>query len=136
MVQVFIVDDHPAMRLALHSRLEREADLAVCGEAATAETALEQIGWAVPDLVLIDVSLPGMSGIDLARALRERHPDLPLAMLSGHGEKGYVDQAFKAGVRGYILKGGGAELAVAIRQVMRGGRYLSAELGGPGRGPG
>jgi DNA-binding NarL/FixJ family response regulator len=134
MVQVFLVDDHPMIRQSLTALLAYEGDLVVCGEAATAEMALEQIGRKLPDLVLIDVSLPGMNGIELARTLRERHPNLPLAMLSGHDEQGHVHQALEAGANGYIVKGNADELPVAIRQIMRGEWYLSPEINGPGWG--
>ena len=136
MLQIFIVEDHPIMRQSLRKLLEREADLAVCGEVATAETALEQIDLEEPDLVLIDVSLPGMSGIELTRILRDRHPDLPLAILSGHRERSYVIQALKAGAHGYILKGNARELPAAIRQIMSGERYLSHAISGLGAGRG
>lgn len=128
MTRIFIVDDHAIMRNALQSALEREPDLTVCGTATTAAEALQQAAGTGPDLVLIDVSLPDMSGIEVARRLRARYPGLPLAMLSGHGERGHVAGAFEAGVDGYILKGHSDELPAAIRQVMRGERYLSAAL--------
>lgn len=128
MANIFIVEDHPVMRQGLRSLLEREADLTICGEAPSGEAALEQIGPPLPDLVLIDVSLPGMSGIELARSLRERYPGLPLAMLSGHGEKSHVEQALAAGASGYILKGHAVNLPAAVRQVMGGKVYLSPEV--------
>jgi DNA-binding NarL/FixJ family response regulator len=128
MTQIFIVDDHPVMRSSLRSLLEREPDLTVCGEAATARTALAEAPGAKPDLVLIDVSLPDMSGIELARELHSRHPELPLAMLSGHGEKSHVEQALQAGARGYILKGHADDLPEAVRRLVRGERYLSSGI--------
>jgi DNA-binding NarL/FixJ family response regulator len=128
MIRIFIVDDHPVMRKVLRSLLEREPDLTVCGEAATAQAALVHADQSEPDLVLIDVSLPGMSGIELARELKARHPNLPLAMFSGHNTESHVDQAFQAGVSGYILKERANELPLAIRQIMRGERYLSPEV--------
>jgi DNA-binding NarL/FixJ family response regulator len=128
MVKIFIVEDHPIMRQSLRALLERETDLVVGGEAGSGENALEQIDQEIPDLVLIDVSLPGMNGIELAGLLRERYPELPLVMLSGHREKSHVDQAFRAGAHGYILKGHGRELPPAIRQIMRGERYLSSAI--------
>jgi DNA-binding NarL/FixJ family response regulator len=116
------------MRSSLRSLLEREPDLTVCGEAATARTALAEAPGAKPDLVLIDVSLPDMSGIELARELHSRHPELPLAMLSGHGEKSHVEQALQAGARGYILKGHADDLPEAVRRLVRGERYLSSGI--------
>jgi DNA-binding NarL/FixJ family response regulator len=108
--------------------LDQQPDLVVCGEAATAAAALDQVVEAQPDLVLIDISLPDMNGIALARILRERHPALPLAMLTGHRGRRYVEQALAAGVRGYILKGQAHLLPLAIRQLVQGEPYLSAEI--------
>lgn len=128
MTKIFLVDDHPFIRQMVRSQLEREPDLSVCGEASTAAEALAAIKEDLPDLMLIDVSLPGMSGIELARLLHEKYPHLHLAILSGHGEKTHVDQALEAGGRGYVLKGNAAELPGAIRQVLRGEQYLSPSL--------
>jgi DNA-binding NarL/FixJ family response regulator len=130
MVQIYIVEDHPVMRASLRALLDQQTDMAVCGEAATAEAALGQVDGAAPDLVIIDIALPGSSGIELARSLHARHPDLALVMFSGHREKSHVDQALEAGARGYIVKGSAGELATAIRQVVGGALYLSPEIGG------
>ena len=131
-VQILLVDDNLILRQALRALLEREPDFTICGEADTASAALEQAAETQPDLVLIDVFLPDRSGIDLARMLRQRLPDVTLAMLSGHRDKHLVDYALDAGAVGYILKGRAAELPRAIRQVMRGERYLSPEIDGSG----
>lgn len=128
MIRVFIVEDHPIMRQSLRTLLDREEDLLVCGEAPTAEDALQGIESEQPDLVLIDVSLPGMNGIQLVRALQEQIPTVALAMLSGHGGAAHVDQALRAGARGYILKGRAAELPGAIRQLVSGAVYVSSEI--------
>ena len=125
MTRLFIVEDHPVMRQSLRAFLRRQADIDFCGEAATAEAALGQLEEARPDLVLIDVSLPGMSGLDLLELIRQRHPDLLCVMLSGHGERSHVDHALMAGARGYILKGDTDELAGALRKVIQGETYLS-----------
>jgi DNA-binding NarL/FixJ family response regulator len=125
MTRLFIVEDHPVMRQSLRAFVKRQADLDVCGEADTGEAALEQIAQTQPDLVLIDVSLPGMSGLDLLETLRERYPHLPCVMLSGHGERSHVDHALMAGARGYILKGDTDELVEALHKVIQGETYLS-----------
>jgi DNA-binding NarL/FixJ family response regulator len=127
--RIFIVDDHPIMRQVLHTLLKREANLLVCGEAGTAQVALEQIPIAEPDIVLIDVSLPGMNGIELTYELQKLYPNLPLAILSGHNTFSHVAQAFKAGARGYILKDSANDLPVAIPKILRGERYVSPEIG-------
>jgi DNA-binding NarL/FixJ family response regulator len=131
MIDIFIVDDHAILRLSLRSLLERESDFSICGEADSANSALSEIGRVQPDLVLLDVSLPDMSGIELARTLHVKYPELRLLMLSGHGEKSHVDRAMGAGACGYVLKGNGKVLPEAIRQVLRGERYISSEIQGP-----
>ena len=78
--------------------------------------------------MLIDVSLPGMNGIQLVRTLHQRRPDLALAMLSGHGGASHVRKALQAGARGYILKGSALELPDAIRAMASGATYLSSDL--------
>ncbi|MFD2437920.1 response regulator [Modicisalibacter luteus] len=100
-----MVEDNPLMRDMLTEFLALEASLEVVGVVESAEAALERFPVPSPDLVLIDMSLPGMSGMELIRKLHEQQPGLPCAMLSGHGEKHYVEQAFDAGASGYILKG-------------------------------
>lgn len=131
MIQVFIVDDHPLVRDSLRAFLDLKPDLAVCGEASTAAEALARVHQARPDLVLVDMSLPDQSGIELVRMLRARHPELRLAMLSGHGERSHVDQALEAGACGYVLKGSTDTLPAALRRMAQGEQYLSAEVGGP-----
>ena len=125
MTRLFIVEDHPVMRQSLQAFIERQEELEVCGEADTAETALEQIAQTRPDLVLIDVSLPGMSGLDLLEVIREQYPNLLCVILSGHGERSHVDHAMMAGARGYILKGDTDDLAIALRKIIQGEIYLS-----------
>ena len=129
MIRVFIIDDHAILRASLRSLLGRQPDMVVCGEAATAGAGAEQAARAEPDVVLIDVSLPDMSGIDLVRALRHQHPELVMAMLSGHAERSYVTHALAAGANGYIVKGNSVELLEAIRGLSRGERFVSRELG-------
>lgn len=128
MVRVFVVEDHPLMRDMLTEFLALEEIFEIVGVVDSAEAALERFPDPLPDLVLIDMSLPGMSGIDLLRKLHERQPGLPCAMLSGHGEKHYVEQAFEAGASGYILKGEPDELPQAIQQILAGNPFISPEL--------
>ena len=128
MVRVFIVEDHPLMRDMLTEFLALEETLEVAGVVESAEAALAQFPVPPPDLVLIDMSLPGMSGIELVRQLCKLQPGMPCVMLSGHGEKHYVEQAFESGASGYILKGEPDELPLAIQQILAGGRFVSQEL--------
>lgn len=109
--------------------LEGEPDLNVSEDVGSGDAALEAIERSLPDLVLIDVSMSGMTGIDLGREIRRLHPSLRFAMLSGHREKTHVDQAVDAGAQGYILKGDADELPGAVRTLMNGESYFSPRLG-------
>jgi DNA-binding NarL/FixJ family response regulator len=131
-VKVYIVEDHPVMREVLTTFLEGEAGIDVCGAASTAEAALADLADARPDLLLIDVSLPGMSGLDLVRRLAGAEvPGLGCLVLSGHREEIYVDVALQAGARGYLVKGNPLELRLALREVSAGGSYVSPSLQHP-----
>lgn len=100
------------MRQTLHTALATQADMNVCGEAATGEAALDAVTAAVPDLVLIDVSLPEMNGFELVARLHERNPGLACVMLSGHREQHHVRRTLAAGARGYIGSAHGTEKIV------------------------
>lgn len=130
MTRIFIVEDHPVMRQSLVAFLKRQEGIDLCGEAATAEVALREIEKIQPDMVLIDVSLPGMSGLDLLEQIHHRQPEILCVVLSGHGERSHVDRALLAGARGYILKGDTDELASGLRQIIGGGTYLSDQVQG------
>lgn len=128
MTRIFLIDDHAIMRASLRSLLEREPDLTVCGEAASAASALAHIATLEVDLALVDVSLPDMNGIELVGLLRIDYPDLVLVMLSGHVERTYVERAMQAGAHGYLVKGQSGKLVDALRAIMEGKRYVSAEI--------
>jgi len=126
--RIFVVEDHVIMQEMLHAFISQEADMEVCATAGSGEAALEDLDRASPDLVLIDLSLPGVSGLDLVTSVKARYPRLPCAILSGHGESYYAEQAMAAGAQGYVLKGDPDELPGAIRQMMQGERYISKAL--------
>jgi DNA-binding NarL/FixJ family response regulator len=124
-VSIFIVDDHPVVRDGLKSLLEREPDLLVCGEAAGAATALEQITRALPDIVLLDISLSQGSGLELLKDVTIHHPKMPVVVLSMHDEMVYAERAIRAGARGYVMKGeSSAQVVLAIRRVLAGKVFL------------
>jgi DNA-binding NarL/FixJ family response regulator len=125
---VYIVEDNDRMRALLRDWIDELPGLAVCGAAATAETALEELPDLRVDLAVIDMSLPAMGGIELVAALRERQPGTRCLILSGHNEKSYVERALAAGAQGYLLKGEPAEIENAITMVLSGEQYLSASL--------
>jgi DNA-binding NarL/FixJ family response regulator len=127
-VDVLLVEDHGMMRDALVEFLAGFSGVRVAGAVATGDEALALLAQQLPDLVLADVSLPGMSGIDLVQEIGRRWPDLPCLMLSGHHAASYVQRSREAGARGYLLKGNPDELQVAIDTVARGGTYFGASV--------
>jgi DNA-binding NarL/FixJ family response regulator len=129
MHRILIVDDHPLMRKGLALTLSAETDLEVVGQAADAEEALSVFDKLNPDLVLIDVSLPGMSGLELLKHLLALHPDLLTLVVSRHDEALYAERAVRAGAKGYVMKlEAGDDIVQAVRHVIRGGIYMSDEL--------
>lgn len=127
--KIFVVDDHPMLRDGLAEMINRTDDLMICGEAESAEEALEKIPPAQPDLVIVDLSLPGLSGMDLVRQLKTGHPELKVLVLSMHEETVYAERVVRAGARGYIMKRQVArEINSAIRAVLNGDLYLSPAL--------
>ena len=129
-VRVMIVDDHAVVRSGLRLVIEREQGLGVAGEAGTAEDAVRSMERVRPTLVLMDLEMPGMGGLEGTRLLHERHPDVPVVVLSMHGEADDVRRAFDAGASGYVLKTAvDDDLIRAIRAVSAGERYLHPSLG-------
>jgi len=127
--KILIVDDHGVFREGLIRIISQEKDLNVCGEATDAAEALEQIPRLKPDLVMVDISLEGMNGIDLTKNLRERFPTIRILVLSMHKESLYAERALRAGANGYIMKRErGQKLLGAIRHVLNGETYVSEEL--------
>jgi DNA-binding NarL/FixJ family response regulator len=116
--QIFVVEDHPSMRAAYAILINAQPDLKLCGEASTAEDALESIPNMRPDLVLVDISLPGMSGLDLLKQLNVRFPDVPALIVSGHDRDLYTNSSL-TNAKGYIMKHEGPEVLLsAIRRVL------------------
>jgi DNA-binding NarL/FixJ family response regulator len=119
MYNIFIVEDHPVIRQGYALVLRRESDIAICGEAGSAEDALVQIPVSAPDLVLVDFSLPGMNGLELTQHLQKEHPGLPIVIISGHQETTFIEGILAAGAACYIVKERAPQLLVdTIRQVM------------------
>jgi two-component system, NarL family, nitrate/nitrite response regulator NarL len=129
LVRLVIVDDHPLVRDGLRARLSVVPGLQVIGEAASGAEALRLAAADAPDLMLVDVGMRGMSGIELATALRERHPEIRVLMLSMFDNREYVLSAVRAGARGYVLKESPTEeIIAAIGAVRAGGNYFSAQV--------
>lgn len=118
--RILIVENHPATRSAMATLINLEPDLTVCGRAGTASRALAAIKRIKPDLVLTDLNMPGKSGLELIREIRDLYPELPVVVISIHDEVFHVQQALRAGAKAYVAKSaGGEELLRAIRRVIR-----------------
>jgi two-component system, NarL family, invasion response regulator UvrY len=129
MIRILIADDHAILRRGLRGILEREFDASVFGEAENARQVLEALDREHWDLVILDISLPGRSGLDALRDLRTRRPELPVLVLSMYAEEQYGKRVLKAGAAGYMTKETApSELVAAVHQVLKGGHYLSATL--------
>jgi len=117
--RVFVVDDHPIVRQGLALLINRESDLTVCGEAEDAQTAVQAVATAKPDILVVDISLNGPDGLDLLKDIRMRYPDLPVLILSMHDESIYAERALRAGAQGYIMKQEATEkVMVALRRIL------------------
>lgn len=127
--QIFLVEDHPTFREGLAQILNGEPDMTVCGEADTAELALPAILDLKPDLVLVDISLPGKSGLELIKQLHSRRLKVKLLVLSMHDEALYANRVLRAGGDGYIMKQEDPEEIIqAIRDVLAGRIYVSEQV--------
>ena len=125
-VRLLLVDDHPLVRDGLRARLGAVPGFEVAGEAGTAAEALAQVDTLQPQIVLMDVGMKEVNGIDLTALLLERHPALQVLMLSMYDNPEYVQRALQAGARGYVLKDApAAEIVAAIEAVAAGGTFLS-----------
>ena len=126
---VLIVDDHPMMRQGLAQLINNEPDLVACGEAESAQQALELVRNSAPDLVLADISLPDKHGLELIKDLQAQRPGLAVLVVSMHDESLYAERVLRAGGRGYIMKQeGGRKMMHAIRTVLSGQIYVSEKM--------
>lgn len=127
--RILIVDDHPMTRAGLVHLINHQPEMVVDGEAEDAAQALDLLASKRPDLMLIDITLPGKSGLELIKDVKAMHPDLPMLVLSMHDESLYADRVLRAGARGYITKHeGGDKLMGAIRHVLSGRIYVSESM--------
>jgi DNA-binding NarL/FixJ family response regulator len=128
--RIYIVDDHPLMRKGLAMTIEKEMGFEVCGQADSAEKALGEIIEKRPDAAVVDISLPGMNGIELVKNILHQFHDLKILIVSRHDEELYAERALRAGAKGYLMKLEAAEtLITALRQILNGGIYLSDKIG-------
>jgi DNA-binding NarL/FixJ family response regulator len=129
--RVFLLDDHPMTRYGMARLIEQESDLVVCGEAESARSALDAVNALKPEVVLVDLTMPGGEGIEFIKDLRAMYPEVAVLVVSMHDEEVYAQRALRAGSRGYIMKSeGGEQLIQAIHQVLQGKIYLSEKMAG------
>jgi two-component system response regulator NreC len=124
-----LVDDHEIVRTGLRMMLEAEPDLEIVAEAESGEEALQRAGECTPDVVIMDVGLPGMGGVETTRLMRDRYPDIPILALTIHEDARYFFQMLDAGAAGYLPKRAApTDLVTAIRTVHEGHVYLYPSL--------
>jgi DNA-binding NarL/FixJ family response regulator len=124
--RILLVDDHPLVREWLANLIHQQPDLTVCGETENAPAAAAAVASAKPDLVIADIHLKNSSGIELIKDLKERHPNIPVLVLSMHDESLYAERVFRAGAHGYVNKRETAQKMIeAIRRVLEGKLYVS-----------
>lgn len=128
MIKVILADDHSIVRAGLRRIVEESGDMEVVAEASDGREALRKVEQYKPDVAVIDISMPGLDGLEVVSQLGRRYPDLPVLILTMHEEGQYVVRAIEAGAMGYITKQSAPEqLVIAIRKVMNGSRYLTDE---------
>ena len=129
-IRVLVVDDHPVVRDGIVQLLNREPDLKVCAEASDYEQCMRALEETSPHIALVDISLPGKSGIGILEQIEKEYPDISALVLSMHDEPFYAERALKCGAKGYISKMEPTESVIeAIRCVMGGDTYLSPKIG-------
>jgi DNA-binding NarL/FixJ family response regulator len=129
-ISVFIADDHAVVRDGLRLLIEAQSDMKVVSEASNGREAARQVLHANPDVVIMDLAMPELNGVEATRQIREKCPATKVIILSMHSSSEHIFQALKAGAHGYLLKeSAGMEVISAIRVVHSGKRYLSEKIG-------
>jgi two-component system invasion response regulator UvrY len=129
MTRILIADDHAVLRGGLKELLVRHLEDVVCGEAENAQQTLAQVQRHPWDLLILDIAMPGRSGLDILSELKLSQPKLPVLVLSAHPENQYAKRALKAGARGYLKKESAPEeLILAVRKLLAGSRFVSPAL--------
>lgn len=129
MIKILVADDHAVVRRGLIQILTEHSDLAVVGEAQHAQELFTLVRSQAWDIVILDVSMPGRSGLDVLKELKSEFPTRPVLILSSHPEDQYAVRTLKAGAAGYLTKDSAPdELVIAVRKAMQGGKYVSATL--------
>jgi DNA-binding NarL/FixJ family response regulator len=130
-IRIYLVDDQSMLRAALRSLLAQDGRFLVVGDSGDAREAIEQIGELAPDVILLDITMPGLSGLDAIAPIRRVNPKARIVMLTHHEGESFVEQALKSGADGYLSKDSeSAELALAIEAVHRGQSFVSPKVAG------
>jgi DNA-binding NarL/FixJ family response regulator len=125
-ITVLVADDHSVVREGVRRLIEGEADIQLCGEAADGREVLEQVETHRPNVVILDITMPRLSGLETLERMRSKHPEVKTILLSVHADPPMIQNAVSLGVDGYLLKNARAgEILTAIRAVTRGGSYFS-----------
>ncbi|MCA9794813.1 MAG: response regulator transcription factor [Candidatus Eremiobacteraeota bacterium] len=128
-IRVLIAEDHPIVRSGIRLLLESEEDIQVQGEASNGKEVIELVDQQLPDLVMMDISMPELGGLEATKILRQAHPTLPILVLTMHEDKRYFFELLNAGANGYVVKGAAlGDLVSAVRAVSSGGVYLYPSL--------
>jgi DNA-binding NarL/FixJ family response regulator len=128
-VSFLVLDDHPVFRQGLGALIRSDERYEVSAEVGTPEEALQALERGVPDIALVDISLPGHNGLDLVKTLKAAHPEMLVLIISMHDEVVYAERALKAGARGYVMKQEAASVVLdAIKTVLSGKIYVSAAM--------
>ena len=128
-INIVLVDDHQMLRDGLRSLIEQKSNLHIIGEAADGRSAIKLCAKLLPDVLITDISMAGLNGIESARQIHKNHPEIKIIGLSMHANKKFIQGMFKAGGYAYLLKDGGTdELITAITTVMQNKKYLSKNI--------
>lgn len=131
MIKIILADDHQIFLDGLQAILKGEKDIVVEAEALNGEQVLAALKFSTVDILVLDIEMPGMSGIEITRKVREKYPEVKILMLTMHDKKDFIDQLLKLDVEGYILKNKGIEqLVQALRDIAKGGTYFGQEVMG------
>ena len=128
-INIILVDDHKLLRAGLKNIIEQRSNMHIIGEASDGREAIKICSKLLPDVLVIDVAMPGLNGIEAAKQIQKNHPNIKIIGLSMHSSKQFIQGMFKAGAFGYLLKDGDAdELIIAITKVMENKKYLSKDI--------